>query len=544
MHSATLTLKQSSRFGNKPRRQSVATLYAAALLALLAIFAAAAPPLHAQEHWPPGAVARFTGDDISFEGSALGPPIPGGTSFFISSGTVLTVHSGDARLNFPGGGIVDICGPAKLTLLESNTVYTIALNFGRVHVQLADPTQLHVFTPFVMATPISIAEEARDLTIGLDINDRMCVFAAQGAARLEDQFSSEGLMVPQLGEFFLSGEKLAPTGGEAGTCRCFGRQAANQQTPMLAPQQKSTQPAIARSTAPPAQPAAQAPSQTAVQPPAHPAVQPPARPVAPPAAAPTYATTQPPPPTPAPTHITPSKPQRPATSAANQPAPSAPAVAASQPPSVTPATTPASPFPKASKSKPTAPPPSPTVIAQQPPPEISPSTPRSTSVIPTVEAAAPPPPPAPPVEASNPPEKTTPPPAARTITGSAPEADNGFNMPDHANETKPVAVHIFGSAPVAPQLEPPVRVVMPPLTFSANMPTPPVDANPQLITIVHEARVTKEWVFKGKVAETKPTKETAQQPENTKPIQARKKRRGILTVFKQFFGGSPPPPKP
>ena len=312
-------------------------------------------------------------------------------------------------------------------------------------------------------------------------------------------------MVPQLGEFFLSGEKLAPTGGQAGTCRCFRAEAANQQTPMLAPQQKSTQPGIARSTAPPAQPAAQ----------------PPAKPVAPPAAAPTYATNQPPTPSGVVKHVTPSKPQRPPTSAANQPPPSAPVVAASQPPSVAPATTPASPFPKASKSKPTAPPQTATQTAQQPPPEISPSTPRSTSVIPTVEAAAPPPPPAPPVEASNPPEKTTPP-ASRTITGSAPEADNGFNMPDHANETKPVAVHIFGSAPVAPQLEPPLRVVMPPLTFSANMPTPPVDANPQLVTIVREARVTKEWVFKGKVAETKPPKQTAQQPENTNPSKPEK----------------------
>ena len=299
MHSGKTTLSYFPSFEKTPRRQSVASSYAVAIFALIAIFAAvaaAAPSLHAQEHWPPGAVARFTGDDISFEGSALGPPIPGGTSFFISSGSVLTVHSGDARLNLPGGGIIDICGPAKLTLLESNTVYTIALNFGRVHVQLADPTQLHVFTPFVMATPISIAEEARDITIGLDINDRMCVFAAQGAARLEDQFSSEALMGPQLGEFFLSGEKLAPTGGQAGTCRCFRAEAANQQTPMLAPQQKSTQPGIARSTAPPAQPAAQ----------------PPAKPVAPPAAAPAYATNQPPTPSGVVKHVTPSKPQRPA----------------------------------------------------------------------------------------------------------------------------------------------------------------------------------------------------------------------------------------
>src|SRR5271155_2521524 len=299
MHSATLTLNQSSKFGTNPRRQSVAVLYAIAVIALIGIFAS---PSRAQEHWPPGAVARFTGEDISFEGSALGPPIAGGTSFFISSGTVLTVHSGDARLNLPGGGTVDICGPAKLTLLESNAVYTIALNFGRVHIRLADPTELHVFTPFVMATPISIAEEARDLSIGLDINDSMCVFAAQGAARLEDQFSSEHLMVPQLGEFFLSGEKLSPTGGPSGACRCFRNEAANQpqMEPSSSPHPRSTQPEIARSTAPPP-PTATTPAPPRPSPPAPPRPSPP----------PTNATIQAPPPTGVTARVTPSKPQRP-----------------------------------------------------------------------------------------------------------------------------------------------------------------------------------------------------------------------------------------
>jgi hypothetical protein len=541
MHSATLTLNQFSKSAKNPRRRSVAIFYALAIIAVIAI---AAAPTSAQEHWPPGAVARFTGEDISFEGSALGPPIAGGTSFFISSGTVLTVHSGDARLNLPGGGTVDICGPAKLTLLESNAVYTIALNFGRVHIRLADPTQLHVFTPFVMATPISIADEARDLSIGLDINDSMCVFAAQGAARLEDQFSSENMMVPQLGEFFLSGEKLSPTGGPSGACRCFRNEAANQpqMSPSSSPHPKSTQPEIARSTAPPP------PTATTAGPP-RPSPPPPPRPSAPPVtaapapvASPAVATNQAPPTSVLSPHPVPSKPQHPPVPPA-QPAPQAPIVAAAQPPTSAPATPAANPFPPASKSKPQQPTASSAFVAQQPPPEITTGAPRSTSVIPTVEAAAPPPPPpAEPTEASNPPAKKPEPPPTKTISGSAPEADNGFTMPDHANQTKPVAVHIFGSTPTAPQLEPPLRVVMPPLTFSNTMPSPPANTDPQLITIVREARVTKEWVFKGHVAETK-SPAVQPQPENTKPTPQKRKRRSILTVFKQFFGGNPPPPK-
>ncbi len=476
MHSGSLTLKFSPIFGSSLRRASRAVLFSAATFALLSIFAL---PASAQEHWPMGAIARFTGDDISFEGSTLGGAVPGGTSFFISSGTVLTVHSGDARLTLPGGGTVDICGPAKLTLLESNNAYTVALNFGRVHVRLADPTQLHVFTPFVMATPVSIAEEARDFTIGLDINDAMCVFAAQGAARLEDQFSSEGLVVPQLGEFFLSGEKLQPVGGPAGTCRCYRDEARAIPLP---------RPIAAPTPQPQSAPPAAAPAATV-----------------------TVAT-----PTPAPTL----------------------SATATPPPSSAPATK----IPPPAASKPQAPPSSTATVPQQPPPAISDTLPRGTSVIPTVHADEPPPPPAPPAP-SNPPANNAAP--TKTVNGTAPEADPGFTMPEHANETKPVVARTTGAAPSAPQVAPPVRVVMPPLAFSAANPNPPIDPNPQLVTLIREARVTSDWVFTGHVAETKsPAAASFAQSEPTKPTPGtRRKRRGILTMFKRFFGSEPPPPK-
>jgi len=433
-----------------------------------------------------GAVARFTGDDISFEGSILGGAVPGGTSFFISSGTVLTVHSGDARLTLPGGGTIDICGPAKLTLLESNNAYTVALNFGRVHVRLGDPTQVHVFTPFVMATPVSIAEEARDFTIGLDINDAMCVFAAQGAARLEDQFSSEGLVVPQLGEFFLSGEKLQPVGGPPGTCRCYRDEARAipppRPIPAAAPQPQSAPP--------PATPAATSPAASA--------------PAATPTAAPTLSASAVPPPSPSP----------------------------------------ATKIPPATASKPKAPAPAAATAPPQPPPAISDTLPRGTSVIPTVHADEPPPPPAPPA-ASDPPAENAASAPAKEIHGTAPEADPGFTVPEHANESKPVATHTAGAAPTAPQVEPPVRVVMPPLAFSAATPNPPIDPNPQLVTLIREARVTSDWVFTGHVAETRsPAAASFAQAESTKPTPGtRRRRRGILSMFKRFFGGQPPPPR-
>ena len=93
---------------------------------------------------------------------------------------------------------------------------TLALNFGRMRVQLPAAAQLRIFTPTIVATPIDIGGAPRDFTVGLDLNDSLCVVAASGALRLEHQFTGEGLIVPQAGEFFLAAGKLLPVAGVAG----------------------------------------------------------------------------------------------------------------------------------------------------------------------------------------------------------------------------------------------------------------------------------------------------------------------------------------
>jgi hypothetical protein len=180
-----------------------------------------AAPLRAQDA-PPGTVGRVEGKDISVEGGAAASS---GTatrapSIFVSNGSVITVHSGQARLILSAGGGADICGPAKFTLLESGGAITLALNFGRLHVQLPVTTALRVFTPTIVATPIEIGGARRDVTLGLDLTDSICVRADVGALRLEQQFSGEVLDVPQLGEFFLAAGKLNPVAGTPGTCTC------------------------------------------------------------------------------------------------------------------------------------------------------------------------------------------------------------------------------------------------------------------------------------------------------------------------------------
>lgn len=187
----------------------------------LALLLSCCAPVGAQEA-PPGTIGRIEGKDISVEGAAAAGSGSGTTapSIYVSNGSVATVHSGLARMVLVAGGEIEICGPAKFTLLQSSGAITLALNFGRVHVLLPVTTALRIFTPTIVATPLEIRGARRDVTIGLDLSDSLCVLATSGALRLEQQFTGEILDVPQLGEFFLASGKLSPVAGTPGSCRC------------------------------------------------------------------------------------------------------------------------------------------------------------------------------------------------------------------------------------------------------------------------------------------------------------------------------------
>jgi len=170
---------------------------------------------------PPGAVGRIEGPDVSVEGGG-----GGGTSvltpiMYISNGSNVTVHSGKAHMAFFAGGRVQICGPAKFTVLLSGDAITLALNFGRLHVELPAKTSLRIFTPTIIGTPIDISGGSRDLTVGLNQDDSLCVLATSGAIRLEQQLSGEKIIVPEAGEFFLNAGQLLPIAGKPGTCLCL-----------------------------------------------------------------------------------------------------------------------------------------------------------------------------------------------------------------------------------------------------------------------------------------------------------------------------------
>ena len=194
------------------------------LLACLLLEMALLGPItaRAQQQPPPGAVARVEGNDISVEsGTAAG----NGTStvapsIYVVNGSVVTVHSGPARMTLFSGGEVDICGPAKVTVLQANGALTLALNFGRVRVQAPAGASLRIFTPSLVATPLEISGGTRDISVGLSLDESLCVLATSGAVQLEQQFSGEKLIVPQAGEFSMNAGKLVPVASAPGSCRC------------------------------------------------------------------------------------------------------------------------------------------------------------------------------------------------------------------------------------------------------------------------------------------------------------------------------------
>jgi len=348
-------------------------------------------PARAQDA-PPGAIGRVAGKDISVEGGAAASSgnaniLP---NIFVSNGSVITVHSGMARMVLLAGGEIEVCGPAKFTLLQSSGAITLALNFGRVHVLLPLTTALRIFAPTIIATPLEIRGARRDVTIGLDLSDSLCVLATSGALRLEHQFTGEILDVPQLGEFFLAAGKLSPVAGIPGSCRCEELQARAAPAPVI--------------------------------------------------------------------------------------------------PDV--------------------------LIAPKPEPAPTPT---------TAPAARPDPPPA----AAEP----------------APEPLVTLGVLANANEAHPVTPPQNQEVPDPPAISiPEYKIVMPPLTFTANSPEPPPDPTPDLIMLVRVARAEPQWQFTGhveaprleEVAQRTPASADAQPPQAPK---AEKRKRGFWARLKRVFVG-------
>lgn len=168
----------------------------------------------------PEVIGRIEGEAFTARGQVSIAQDGGRSVTTLLSGSEVAVASGHARLTLAEGGEIDICGPAQLSLLKSGGAITLALSYGRVHVRVSAELPLQIYTAMVTASPVSVGGKPRDAVIGLDAGGEMCVYAAHGAVRLENQFSGQRVLVPQLGEVSVPGGQIESVREATGGCRC------------------------------------------------------------------------------------------------------------------------------------------------------------------------------------------------------------------------------------------------------------------------------------------------------------------------------------
>lgn len=166
-------------------------------------------------------IGQVAGEDVSVSGPSQ-PSSPGrANTFAFSAGSTIVVHSGQARVEFTGGGELDVCGPAKFTVLASGEALTIALNFGRIHAKLDASRPVTIYAPLITAAPLAVMSHPRDFTLGIEPDTgAICVLAAHGALQVQQQLSGASLIIPEPSEVSLVANPLGSNPAAPGSCRC------------------------------------------------------------------------------------------------------------------------------------------------------------------------------------------------------------------------------------------------------------------------------------------------------------------------------------
>lgn len=185
-----------------PARGGIAVL----LASVLALYTAGQQP-------PPAPVGTLRAARATVNGQHLEAAVQR-----LESGSDVQLD-GYAKIELVDGGEIHACGPANFRVLKSGAAVTIAVNSGRLRAVLDDHTLVTFYTPFISATPIAIGDDPREVILALE-GGAMCVQAARGALRLENQFTGETLVVPQAGEFFLRDGQLVAARQSLPACTC------------------------------------------------------------------------------------------------------------------------------------------------------------------------------------------------------------------------------------------------------------------------------------------------------------------------------------
>jgi hypothetical protein len=164
------------------------------------------------------AVGTIDGAAIAVSGPMRVEVVNGIRRTVLRSGSDVSVKSGTARLDLTDGGTISICGPAHFSVLKSGNLLTLALDTGTIHVSIEHGPALTIYTPLLQIQPIAIGDGPQEALVGFDATGAMCVRAYRGAVRLEQQLTSQNIVVPQSSDILLVNGQL--DGLRAGGDRC------------------------------------------------------------------------------------------------------------------------------------------------------------------------------------------------------------------------------------------------------------------------------------------------------------------------------------
>jgi hypothetical protein len=198
------------------RRRSIPIAAGAALFLAALVTAAEAGPDNPADD----TVGTIEGEAIALQGPMTVDVVHGQVRTILRSGNDIRVKSGQARLELVEGGKIAICGPAHLSVLKSGGSLTLALDTGVIRVHVEKQPVVTVYTAQIQAKPISIGEGPQDALIGFDAPGVMCVRAAAGAIRLEQQLTGQSVIVPQGGNIVLNNGALEGLQNTTGHCAC------------------------------------------------------------------------------------------------------------------------------------------------------------------------------------------------------------------------------------------------------------------------------------------------------------------------------------
>src|SRR5215467_9073679 len=208
----------------KPGQTGICRFLAAVLIgsggvACAVPFRAAAQQAAARE--PQGEIiGTIEGSAIALKGPMSVQVVGNEVKTLLRSGVDVRVKTGHARINLTGGGSIDICGPAHISLLKAANGLTVALDSGTIHAHIEGDLTLNVFTTQIVAKSIAIGDGPTDLLVGFDTPGLMCVRAGRGAVRLQEQFGNQSLVVPQGSDVTLSNGQLDGLRNNNALCAC------------------------------------------------------------------------------------------------------------------------------------------------------------------------------------------------------------------------------------------------------------------------------------------------------------------------------------